>query len=795
MIKRIFIWLLLSTCSFLIVSAQTLTNDKIDILPGSSVYYLNEVVYTPANFSTAKTYPLVLFFHGMGEAGTDVTKMYNTGLPKVLKDGYKPPFDFIMVAPQATSYSLDPKYIQQVLDETFIKFPNIDQSRIYITGLSAGGFPVYGSQLNIDTTLAKKFAAIVIMSGATQDAIKSNIAWWKISKTPLWAVVGNLDISYRDQNQDMVNQVNGQVPNLAFITIRDGIGHGGWDDVYDGYVKTPAGQNMWDWMYQFTKTTSGYVNPVAPVNVPPTASAGVDQTITLPTSSVQLSGTASDSDGSIASYSWTKISGPSQFTFSSTSIGNPSVSNLAQGTYTFRLTVTDNQGATAYDDVNVIVNAAISTPPPPTGTRYVKVNVYGGSNACTNTEWNNWNIYSSLSSGALKYNDGTSSNINASLSQQNSVSDNGTSFSATMAPNDVIRYASYSSSNRTLTISGLDNNKTYNLELYASRTGASNNTTRFTVGATSIDIKTDDNMSTKASFATLVPSNGQITVSISKLNTYNYINGWMLTENASIVNTPPTANAGADQTITLPTSSVQLNGIASDPDGSIASYNWTKISGPSQFTFSSTSVANPSVSNLAQGTYTFRLTVTDNQGATAYDDVNVVVNAAVSIPKYVRVNIYGGTNPYNNTAWNNWNVSSSLSSGNLKYDDGSVSSINVNLSQQKSVSDNGTSFTATMAPNEVIRYASYSTTNRTLTISGLDNSKTYNLEIYASRTGASNNTTRFTIGASSIDVKTDDNMSTKASFASLVPSNGQITVSISKLNTYNYINGFMITEK
>ena len=45
-------------------------------------------------------------------------------------------------------------------------------------------------------------------------------------------------------------------------------------------------------------------------NAAPTVNAGADQTITLPTSTLNLTGTASDSDGSISSYAWTKVSGP-----------------------------------------------------------------------------------------------------------------------------------------------------------------------------------------------------------------------------------------------------------------------------------------------------------------------------------------------------------------------------------------------------------------------------------------------------------------------------------------------------
>ena len=63
-----------------------------------------------------------------------------------------------------------------------------------------------------------------------------------------------------------------------------------------------------------------------------------------------------------------------------------------------------------------------------------------------------------------------------------------------------------------------------------------------------------------------------------------------------------------------------------------------------------------------------------------------------------------------------------------------------------------------------------------------------------SRNGPTNNTTRFTIGSTSIDILTDNNLSNKASFVSIVPSGGKITASISKLNAYNYLNGFVITE-
>jgi hypothetical protein len=71
-----------------------------------------------------------------------------------------------------------------------------------------------------------------------------------------------------------------------------------------------------------------------------------------------------------------------------------------------------------------------------------------------------------------------------------------------------------------------------------------------------------------------------------------------------------------------------LNGSGSDVDGTIASYQWTKISGPSQYSIVSAKKAQTTVNNLSQGTYQFELTVTDNQGATGKDTVIVTVYAA-----------------------------------------------------------------------------------------------------------------------------------------------------------------------
>lgn len=100
-----------------------------------------------------------------------------------------------------------------------------------------------------------------------------------------------------------------------------------------------------------------------------------------------------------------------------------------------------------------------------------------------------------------------------------------------------------------------------------------------------------------------------------------------------VVNQLPTAKAGNDATIQLPTNTVTVNGAASiDTDGNIASYKWEKVSGPTTFTITSPNSVSTSITNLEAGTYVFRLTVTDNNGATSTDDVTINVITANLAP-------------------------------------------------------------------------------------------------------------------------------------------------------------------
>ena len=98
--------------------------------------------------------------------------------------------------------------------------------------------------------------------------------------------------------------------------------------------------------------------PPPPINQPPIAKAGADQTIKLPLNEVKLDGSTSiDPDGSITKYQWLKVSGPTANT-TGADTALLTVKDMVEGIYIFQLNVTDNSGAVVPDQVTVTVQAA-----------------------------------------------------------------------------------------------------------------------------------------------------------------------------------------------------------------------------------------------------------------------------------------------------------------------------------------------------------------------------------------------------------------------------------------------------
>jgi hypothetical protein len=367
-----------------------------------------------------------------------------------------------------------------------------------------------------------------------------------------------------------------------------------------------------------------------PSNQAPTAIAGSDVSITLPTSSVSLNGSSSfDTDGTINTYAWSKISGPSTFTISTPGSANTNVTGLVAGTYVFRLSVTDDDGATATDDVTVTVNNANVAP-----------TANAGSDVLISLPTNSV----SLSGSASADSDGTISTYawakvsgpsTFTISTPGSVNTNVTGlvagtyvFRLTVTDNQ----GATATDDVTVTVNqgpvahaGSD----LNIQLPVNSVNLSGSTSTDSDGTivsyhwskvsgpTTYNITNEDAVST--SVTNLVAGTYTFRLTITDNNGATSFDDVVVVVQPA--NIPPVANAGNDETINL---QFTLSGTGTDSDGSVVSYLWEKISGPT------CNIVNPNqnqttVNQLTIGVYVFRLTVTDNQGATSTSTVTKTI--------------------------------------------------------------------------------------------------------------------------------------------------------------------------
>lgn len=399
-------------------------------------------------------------------------------------------------------------------------------------------------------------------------------------------------------------------------------------------------------------TASDIMNVVVyPANTPPTANAGLNQATTLPVNFVTLSGSGSDVDGTVASFLWTKISGPSGGDIDTPTDSTTDILNLQEGTYVYQLLVTDNQGATGTSFVQVVVNPAA----PPDNQAPISD---AGANQTITLPQNSatlvgngvdpdgtiasylWTKLSGPSGGNITSASTASTGITA-LQQGTyayglTVTDN-RGATATSYVQIVVNPAAPPVNQAPTANAGEDKNVTLPTDI-----------TSFAGGGTDADGVIVSYAWTKVIGPTggTIVSPSSATTAISSLHegTYSYKltvvdnNGDSASDyvqiivNAAPPNAPPLVFAGNDTTIVLPANNVNLNGIASDTDGVVTSYEWRQLSGPSNATITPSNAATTNISSLVQGVYIFQFKATDNHGDTATDALQVTVNPANLVP-------------------------------------------------------------------------------------------------------------------------------------------------------------------
>jgi Carbohydrate binding module (family 6)/Secretion system C-terminal sorting domain len=368
----------------------------------SFTYYLRisrpTDLFTKGSPDTASR-PAIFFMPGVGEMNSNQANLYKYGPHYWLANGW----DGSVVLGNGTHYPILISMICNVnppdppitgnfwVMDYLIHHYHIKARGVHLTGLSEGAF-TWGGMMGItDTTGTGQSGADIGCREVTSLTLLSGAA----TSSGNWAVFGHwaqvyggkafLTVGYDDGQiinpPQLAQAMNGAVKGSAYFTYNtvDGGQHGGWNTEYDPsqhnwqsfqpfgqYITGGAdtnsrgsyknGSSIFQWMLRQgdTSLAGGVTKPVA--------NAGTGQTVALPSNGVALSGSGTESGGTIASYAWSLVSGPSQYTFNSSTVANPVVSNLTAGTYVFKLTVTDANGATASANVTIVVNAATSTP-------------------------------------------------------------------------------------------------------------------------------------------------------------------------------------------------------------------------------------------------------------------------------------------------------------------------------------------------------------------------------------------------------------------------------------------------
>ena len=196
---------------------------------------LNYLLYTPKK--AKKDMPLIIFLHGSGEKGNDLEKVKIHGPFKYLKDHE---LDAYVLAPQCPQDEYWDEEVLYRLIQKVIKEKNIDTSRVYLTGLSMGGWGAW----NLAFAHPDTFAALVPIAGFV-DRVPM-IENCKIKDIPVRMFHGLLDdvvdVSYSVNIYKKLKTCSNDIE----LTIFDDANHDSWTRVYDD----PA---IYEWMMQQQK--------------------------------------------------------------------------------------------------------------------------------------------------------------------------------------------------------------------------------------------------------------------------------------------------------------------------------------------------------------------------------------------------------------------------------------------------------------------------------------------------------------------------------------------------------------
>lgn len=206
----------------------------LDASSGRALHYLQYVPESSA--ASEKPVALMLFLHGAGERGTQLDRVKVHGPPKFIARGES--FPCIVLSPQCPKeqwWNIDD--LAKLLDKAQQDF-KVDPDRVYVTGLSMGGFGTWA----LAAAYPDRFAAIapVCGGGKTESA-------QKIAHVPAWVFHGADDsVVPADRSREMVEALK-KAGGKPRYTEYPEVGHPSWDPAYDD-------PELWEWMMAQRRT-------------------------------------------------------------------------------------------------------------------------------------------------------------------------------------------------------------------------------------------------------------------------------------------------------------------------------------------------------------------------------------------------------------------------------------------------------------------------------------------------------------------------------------------------------------
>lgn len=204
-----------------------------------------------------KSIPLLIYLHGLGQRGDGNKDLYllgEDGLGKLMKSGELPSafkvkeewLSFVVIAPQWSEFP-DAAAILATIQYASQKY-NIDQSRVYLAGISAGGMAISKALPEI----SGKIAAFIAIAGVADDSNGKIAQAIASANLPIWLLHNNRDTMVNSgYSKHLVEAVNSlQPPVKARLTLFENESHDAWTKVLNPDFNE-NGQNIYEWMLQY----------------------------------------------------------------------------------------------------------------------------------------------------------------------------------------------------------------------------------------------------------------------------------------------------------------------------------------------------------------------------------------------------------------------------------------------------------------------------------------------------------------------------------------------------------------